>query len=381
MRLDDGEDFLQYFRMTRQRFDHLLSLVGPLLQKKTTFWRKPISPAERLSLTIRYLAHGGSQVICGSSYRIGRTTASEIIQETCQALRKVLEPLYRPAPNTAQWERIAAEFERQWNFPNCVGALDGKHVAIQAPPGAGSDTYNYKGFHSIVLMASCDANYKFTLVDVGKPGRYSDGGVFRDSDMGDAILSGTAGLPPPGPLPGTRTKLPFVFVGDEAFPLLTNLMRPFPLKSLKLLQKVFNYRLSRARRVIENTFWILVARWRISRQPIQACPATLEAVVWACVSLHNYLRVCDEAERGERLYCPAGYVDSEGYLGETVRGQCHTDSSDGSALSDVGQLSSNMHASDAKGIRHKFAKFFCTRLGEVSWQYRVVFRGAAPVNH
>ncbi|KAG0427582.1 hypothetical protein HPB47_025378 [Ixodes persulcatus] len=117
------------------------------------------------------------------------------------------------------------------------------------------------------------------------------------------------------------------------------------------------------------------------RQPIQACPATLEAVVWACVSLHNYLRVCDEAERGERLYCPVGYVDSEDCLGETVKGQCRTDSSDGSALSDVGQVSSNMHAGDAKSIRHKFAKFFCTRLGEVSWQYRVVFRGGAPVSH
>ncbi|CAN8027897.1 unnamed protein product [Ixodes persulcatus] len=196
MRLDDGQDFYRYFRMTRQRFDHLLSLVGPHLQKKTTFWRKPISPEERLALTIRYLAHGSSQLITSMCYRLGRSTASSIIRETCQALHKVLDPLYRPAPNVAQWERIATDFWRQWDFPNCVGALDGKHVAIQAPPGAGSDTFNYKGYHSIVLLATCDANYKFILVDVGQPGRYSDGGVFRHSEMGEAILSETVGLPP-----------------------------------------------------------------------------------------------------------------------------------------------------------------------------------------
>ncbi|KAG0443057.1 hypothetical protein HPB47_015335 [Ixodes persulcatus] len=96
MRLDNGQDCYQYFRMTRQRFDHLLSLVGPSLQKETTFWREPIPPAERLALTIRYLAHGASQAICAMTFRIGRSTASEIIQETCEALRAVLEPLYRP---------------------------------------------------------------------------------------------------------------------------------------------------------------------------------------------------------------------------------------------------------------------------------------------
>ncbi|XP_042144453.1 putative nuclease HARBI1 [Ixodes scapularis] len=151
----------------KARFEHLLSLVGPLLLKQATFSRTPIAPAERPSFTIRYLANGASQAICTTSYRIGRLTTSGIIRDTCQALHKVLDPLYRPAPNTGQWERLAAEFGRLWNFPNCVGALDGKHVAVQALPGKGSDTFNCKGFHSIVLFASCDASYKFTLVDEG----------------------------------------------------------------------------------------------------------------------------------------------------------------------------------------------------------------------
>ncbi|CAN7947515.1 unnamed protein product, partial [Ixodes hexagonus] len=158
--------------------------------------------------------------------------------------------------------------------------------------------------------------------------------------------------------------------GGRGVPLLTNLMRPFPCKSLKLPQKVSNYRLSRARRVIENTFGILVTRWRIFIQPIQAFAKTLEAVVWACVSLHNYLRASDESERGERLYCPAGYADAdkEGHPGQTTNGRWRVDSADGTALSDVGRVGSNTHATAVKNVREKYMKYFCSRNGELPWQ-------------
>ncbi|KAG0427941.1 hypothetical protein HPB47_025053 [Ixodes persulcatus] len=188
MRLDNGSDFFQYFRMTRQRFDQLLALVGPQLQREATPWRKPISPAERLSLTIR----------------------------AC-------------------------------------------------------------GFFS------------------------------KADDQGTLMID----------------------------------------------------------KIVDDV-------------PIQASEENLEAIVWACVSLHNYLRTCDESEQGERRYCPAGYADQEGTLGDVVPGHWRAEVNDGGALVDVGRTSSNMYNDDAKKVRQTYARYFCCPAGEVTWQYKTVYKGLTP---
>ena len=120
--------------------------------------------------------------------------------------------------------------------------------------------YNYKGYHSIVLLALVDADYKFIYIDVGKKGCSSDGGIFYDTPLREGLQNDTLGLPDSEPLPGDDVPLPYFVIGDDAFALRHWMMKPFPDRNMTRQQRIFNYRLSRARRVVENTFGIMTSR-------------------------------------------------------------------------------------------------------------------------
>ena len=151
--------------------------------------REPIGPSERLCVCLRYLVTGDAQVTIAASYRMSPAVVGRIINETCQLLWKTLiEKGYLKHPSTIEeWKAIAEDFDQYWNFPNCLGALDGKHVVMQAPARSGSMYFNYKKSFSIVLMAICNVKYQFTLVDIGDIGRQSHGSVYSSSQLGFAI--------------------------------------------------------------------------------------------------------------------------------------------------------------------------------------------------
>ncbi len=225
---------------------------------------------------------------------MGTTTISLIVKECCEAIWEALQPEYLAHPTEDTWRKIAENFWRKCQFPNCVGALDGKHVHIKAPPRSGSLFRNYKHGFSIILMALADADCKFILVDVGHLGANSDEGIWKHSEMGQRLRNDDLDIPKPAPLPGYEHKgdFPFVVVADEAFSQSTNLMRPYPGRRdcnnlMPKDQSIYNYRLSRARRVVENAFGLLVMRWQIFTRPMNIHPEHAESVVQACIVLHN----------------------------------------------------------------------------------------------
>nr|XP_020448916.1 protein ALP1-like [Monopterus albus] len=169
---------------------------------------------------------------------------------------------HMPSPTEEMWLNTARRFEGRWNFPHCIGALDGKHIVIQAPSNSGSQFFNYKGTFSIVLLALVDADYKFLAVDVGGFGSNSDGGIFANSRLGKALQSGDLHVPSASPLLAAPDlgPVPYVVVADEAFPMKPYLLQPYPGRRLQEDLRVFNYRLSRARQVVENAFGILTQR-------------------------------------------------------------------------------------------------------------------------
>ena len=125
------------------------------------------------------------------SYRLGHSTVCNIIDNVCGTIWDIISPEYLRTPrNSEEWKRVSHSFNSVWNFPHCLGAIDGKHIVMQAPANSGSQYYNYKGTHSIVLLAVCDANYCFTLIDIGDFGQHSDGGVLTNSAFGVAMANG-----------------------------------------------------------------------------------------------------------------------------------------------------------------------------------------------
>ena len=185
---------------------------------------------------------------------------------------------------------MADEFQEMWNFPNCLGALDGKHITIRPALNSGSLFYNHKNNFSIVLLALVDANCKFLYVDVGCNGRVSDGGVFNGCTLQTSLDNRADCFPDPRPAPGDERPLGFSIIAHDAFPLQENIMKPYSYKDMLIERRVYNYRLSRARRVIENAFGILSNRFRVFFTSIALEPHKMENIVLTACVLHNYMR-------------------------------------------------------------------------------------------
>lgn len=237
-----------------------------------------------------------------------------------------------------------------WNFPNCCGALDGKHVVIQRPPNSTSLFYNYKGTYSIVLFAMVDANYCFTFIDVGSDGRAGDSTIFRNSKLKIAMETNTLQLPENA-----------VFVADDAFPLETYMLKPFVGNKLTKKERIFNYRLSRARRVVENAFGILNSRFRIFSRAIPLDVNTTETLVKTACALHNWLRLTSS-----RSYLPPASLDQEDECtGLITPGKWRETSS---LIRPVERLyHSNNYKSTGKAVRSWYCDQFVTHWS-VPWQ-------------
>ncbi|XP_044151430.1 protein ALP1-like [Bufo gargarizans] len=282
--------FAEYLRVSVASFDDLSQRLRRRLRRKDTKFRRSVTPEERLMVTLRFLASGESFSSLHFQFRLGKSTISYIVKDTCRAIWNLLREEFLPHPTCQQWISIADKFYEVTQFPNCIGAVDGKHVRLLKPPRSGSSFFNYKKYFSVILMAIVDANYKFVAVDIGAFGRTNDSRVFKNSNMGKRLYSGNFGIPEPRPLPGTTNPaLPFVLVGDEAFQMCGNLLKPYASRGLDYRKRVFNYRLTRARRMVECAFGILTAKWRIFTRPIQLKTDTVDDVIKACVVLHNYV--------------------------------------------------------------------------------------------
>ncbi|XP_049511354.1 uncharacterized protein LOC119463812 [Dermacentor silvarum] len=294
-----------------------------------------------MGLFVMFLSSGMLVRDAAMAFRVGIETARNVIRETCRVLWKVLVPLYMKTPTEEEWREIATGFSNRWQFPNCLGAVDGKHVQMKCPRNAGSMYFNYK------LM----------WVHLGG----SVMGEFSDSLIGKRMHEGKLNLPRAATLPRSERVCPHVFVGDEAFQLRPDFMRPLPGSRTAPEEVIFNYRFSRARRCVENAFGILVSRWRIYERQINTEPKNADIIVKATCVLHNFL-----SSNAASTYCPPGYADFQDMFG-TVSSGTWRQGPESTAVFGLEKSKAHNCTRVANAVRQEFLKYFNDE-GQVPWQ-------------
>lgn len=262
--------------------------------------------------------------------------------------------LFQVPDRIDEWKQIQKSFECKWNFPDCCGALDGKHIRIQRPPNSTSLFYNYKGTYSIVLFVMVDAEYCFRYIDVGCDGRSNDSTIYNNSTLKIALERNLLNWPIGG-----------LCVADDAFGLTSYMLKPYSHRGLSVEEKIFNYRLSRARRVAENAFGILASRFRIFSRPIPLDVNTVEILVKASCVLHNWLRMTSS-----QTYLTPGSVDEEDLMTGLINpGEWRQDPNTMSPLQRL--YASNNYKQEGNDLREWFTQQFTTTLA-VPWQMKSI---------
>nr|CAI5849243.1 unnamed protein product [Callosobruchus analis] len=297
--------------MDKHDFDYLLNKAAPLIFKADTNFRCSILAKVKLYCTLRFLATGDSYRSLMYLFRISDSTISRFIPEVCRAIILVLKEYIKMPSTNDGWRDVSREFDVAWNFPHCIGCVDGKHVVMQNPNNAGSMYLNYKGTFSIVLMAVCDANYCFTFADAGIQGRISDRGAFRETTF---------------------------------------------FKKLEKNKLIYNYRLIRARRVIENTFGLMCSVFRVFRKAVLLNVENAKIVTLACCYLHNFLR---KKSKSKKLYASPGSFDCERQDGSVIPGTWRNITQGDSGTLPLQRLL-RRSAEGPKSIRDEFKAYFNT---------------------
>jgi hypothetical protein len=287
--------FYDILRMRRSTFDRLVRDLRPSIQGQHTHWREPIAVEKKVVVTLFKLMHGVSILLVADKIALGKSTVHDILRQVCSAISNHFGH-HIAWPAGRRLARVTTTFQaKQW-LPNCIGAIDGTHIYISAPPNsiaAANHRNRYKSF-SILLQAVVDSQCLFTSVNTGPPGSLHDNAHFKSTELYRKVEEGVMGGFHDDPM-ALPTALPFppYIVADRGYPLLSWCITPFkmgPMGSPLTNEEVwFNCKHSSTRMSIERAFGILKARFKEIGGKSSLRLEFKPTVVHTCCVLHNML--------------------------------------------------------------------------------------------
>ncbi|XP_066596515.1 putative nuclease HARBI1 [Prorops nasuta] len=270
--------FKQHFRMYPATFEKVLSLIGAALNATSSICgKKPISAEKQLYIALWFMATPDSYRSVCIKFGVGKATAFRAVRRVTYALH-CIAPRFIQWPNGDNCTYIMESFKKTNGFPNVIGAIDGTHIKIRAPPTDAASYMNRKGFHSLNVQLVCISHGLFTHCYAGEVGSLHDARVFRNSPVASFLEK-----------PHVYFLNDSHIIGDAAYANHNHLLVPFRDNGhLTVRQKNYNFCLSSTRMAVERAIGLLKIRFRIL---LDCLPLTdirkIPEFIIACCVLHN----------------------------------------------------------------------------------------------
>lgn len=285
--LFDEQRWYANFRVSRRTFQYILNSIENEISRKNTRLRESISARRRLALTLYFLASTSEYRTISNLFGVSTAFVCICVKEVCHAIVQLLRSSHVFFPKNDEISDIIKLYREKWGFPMCCGAIDGTHIPIVAPKQNPADYINRKKYHSIVMQAVVDSSYLFRDFVVGWPGSVHDARVLSNSKLYELGLQGNLFGENISEKINGVTVNPMI-LGDAAYPLLPWLMKPYQhVPNMPFPHKYFNYRLSRARMTVENTFGRWKGRFRRFLKKVDMKVENVTIAVAASCIIHN----------------------------------------------------------------------------------------------
>ena len=280
------KQFKENFRVQRSTFGKLVRLVGPHVSKKDINYRAAIPVEKRIACALYALGSSSELRTISNLFGIAVNTTGLILHQFCSTIIDLfLHKLIKFPSTDAEICHTMNGFLTKFGYPLCLGSLDGTHIQIKPPPGAEPDCYNYKKFHSVIMLATVNSDLIFTYINVGAPGRCNDSSVYSRSTLYDVIQNS---IHRNYYLIESNVTIYAHFIADSAFALHSTLMKPYCEKSnMSRKECMFNYRLSRARSTVERAFGMMKNRFRCIHRKMEYELDNSLRIIKAIAILHN----------------------------------------------------------------------------------------------